>query len=174
MEAPDPSETPPRPRSRRVGRRGPQTQAAHYFPWGAVLVLQILMCGIYAPIWLTRTQELFDGLSSYRKLGSTLPVVSVIAAVLYAALAFMRGQSEDAHSLGLLVNVALWVLIEFQVLRARRILLDHLSPIDPTYRISSLATFFFHVIYLQHVLNQLTERELAPSGIGSELAREFE
>ena len=147
-------------------------------PWGYVLLLNVVTCGLYSPYWFIWRQRLFDQLRSTHKLGR-LPTLSLglaclnlVAALLLGVTATDPSSAPAANLVSNVLSITSGVVLLVVAFRARRILLDHHQPVEPTYHLSGVAVFFFHDIYLQWALNQLEERYLRP---GSEdVAHVFE
>jgi hypothetical protein len=136
----------------------------------------VLTAGLYQPAWFLRCRKALNALNSTEKLGAGPPVMVVMALgasiflPLYGSIKWgSLVQAENAfgplHPLLLFVASVIIIVLCFKV---RRILMDHLAPLQPgTFSgsvrfqyeamFSPLGTFFFGIFYLQHKINGLLD-----------------
>ena len=148
-------------------------QSAGFQKTSAVLVflLTALSGGIYLPIWFLRRRQAFNSLASKEKLARNLFVnitagfVLVILTSLYTgylqAMAFLSGSEPGTLVTWLDLASNLLVLLLFipliaQLLKARRILADHINGhLGKNATFSTLWTVLLQNAYLQYKINSL-------------------
>lgn len=126
-----------------------------------VALLWLCTCGIYNYVWMILRRKFLDSLSSSRKLGQAPWIVFGLMFVPVPLVAVLK-DSLAWHGVliqGMQVGVGVAALVI--LFRTRRILQDHFAakriPVD----VSGVATFFLGVLYLQMVINNAAEVQLA-------------
>ncbi len=148
------------------------------------LVVLLTVCSawmVYPALWLLHNQEGLNRLRSSRKLSNGLVLAPILMLIGYGPLmvllsclttgfalaATVEESAQGAAALGVWllmlvavgVPVAIGVLVLVGSFRAKGVLEDHLQSQGVSRaRLSALATFFFHVMYLQYKINQLRSR----------------
>ncbi|PYV11776.1 MAG: hypothetical protein DMG23_03280, partial [Acidobacteria bacterium] len=139
-----------------------------------VIFLSILTFGLYFPIWFLTRREAINQLKSRQKIGwgmlafLLLLQIADVVALIVSARAGLSMEEPDVFAFGA------WIVILIQSFKVRQILLDHFSaqesgPFSGTISLqrdvslSGVATFFFHIFYLQYKINRLLEAPALPA-----------
>jgi len=133
-----------------------------------VILLSIASFGLYLPVWFLTRREVINQLRSRQKIGwgmlafLLLLQIAGVVALIVSARAGLSMEEPDVFAFGA------WIVILIQSFKVRQILLDHFSaqesgPFSGTISLqrdvslSGVATFFFHIFYLQYKINRLLE-----------------
>lgn len=117
------------------------------------IVLTVITCGLYAPIWLMQRRAFLDSLRSRQKLEIALPVVSLVASVMHLLVLFFADQTGFESILSLASTVPLLIAC----FRAKSMIQEELVAMGSPNRLSGVATFFLTIYYLQWRLNRLAD-----------------
>jgi hypothetical protein len=130
-----------------------------------VVLLTLLTGGIYLGIWYLRRAKALNALESESKIGAFGPVVLIVLGVV---LLFVPTPPPGPRAVAVLLGIVSLVL----AFRTREIMMDHQrhlvravvpqsAGLQDQFDPSSILTFFFHVWYLQHKINELVETSAA-------------
>jgi hypothetical protein len=116
-----------------------------------VLVLWVATLGLYTPIWLLRRRTFLDGLDASVRLSAAVPALLVVTFVVDWLLSMGGRPLTDVSRLLSIVNMVLTLFAEFRV---ARILRSEFRRSGRGIDVSSIAVFFFGILYLQAKINQ--------------------
>ena len=133
-----------------------------------IILLSIVSLGLYLPVWFLTRREAINQLRSRHKIGwgmlafLLLLQIADVVALIVSARAGLSMEEPDVFAFGA------WIVILIQSFKVRQILLDHFSaqesgPFSGTISLqrdvslSGVATFFFHIFYLQYKINRFLE-----------------
>ncbi len=143
-----------------------------------VILLSIVSFGLYLPIWFLTRREAINQLRSRHKIGwgmlafLLLLQIAGVVALIVSARAGLAMEAPDAEKSFLLISGVIetgaWIVILIQSFKVRQILLDYFSApesgpfsgpmsLQRDVSLSGVATFFFHIFYLQYKINRLLE-----------------
>jgi hypothetical protein len=117
-----------------------------------VVGLTVITLGFYPAIWFLRRRAFVDSLDSTVKLGS-MAAVPLCAAV----VAFGTGFFGLPRDVDRAVDLGLGAASIITAFRVARILRSDFARTGRFLRVSSVATFFFGALYLQHKINQAAD-----------------
>src|SRR5207249_6887538 len=135
-----------------------------------MIVLAIVTLGLYYPIWFLRRRDALNRLDSPRKLQRWPFLIFIAFFVLQFMVGLASGSAPRERTIGAeaslllsLLQLAVEILMVVQCFFTKDILEDHLAgPEDNTsssifvdrVKLSALMTFFFQILYLQHIINR--------------------
>lgn len=123
-----------------------------------MLVLTWISCGMYVPLWYVRRQPMLDRLGEATTLGSGLPLLAAGCGGVYVFVGvFLRlagAFGPTSELLAFVVSGTGGVINLVMAFRVRSILNDLARRWGRPADVSGVWTFFFHVYYLQYVLNR--------------------
>lgn len=136
------------------------------------IIFDFLTGGIYSASWFLIRRQGFNQISKTKKLGMSIPIISIIMLVLNLMFSVAGGaiagvaeatQRNDlvllANQLEVLCKALAYVggfLLLFPCFRAKAILEEHLKSKDRfALSLSGAATFFFRIYYLQYRINKI-------------------
>lgn len=118
----------------------------------AVIALSVVTFGIYGGLWFKSRVPQVNALNPSKPIPEQLPL-AYLAAVglnLVSAFAFPKIQG--------LLGLACFVLLQYQAFSIRAALQEAADRSGHTkLKLGSIGTFFLHVAYLQHHMNELSE-----------------
>lgn len=133
--------------------------------------LYAITVNIYLPCWFLSRRDAINSLRADEKVGVGPLMFAVVvlssAFLISGASGFFRGLGnlDTSQFLDLVASLLLGsaiIIIEVQSFKLRRIFEVHLRSVrHPQAVLSGAAVFFFHIFYLQYVIN----RRLAPEGV---------
>lgn len=131
------------------------------------IVLTIVTFGLYYPIWFIRRWRALNQLDSPRKLQVWPSVFHLITLIINLLVGIVSGEAPPAAVIGAEADLTIrfatlagGLLVLWQCFITKDILQDHLagdgdaSMFSARPQLSGLATFFFQILYLQHVINR--------------------
>ncbi len=135
-------------------RSGASDYSSERRPVVLAILLTLVTGGIYPAVWVYRRRSFLDSLDASKRMGKTLPSFLLVASVVSLLVAF--GGKETA-SLQALVSTGGTVAAIVANFRVADILRSNATRTGRFVQISSLATFFLGVYYLQYKINRLAE-----------------
>ncbi len=155
----------------------------------AMVFLTLITGGIYVPLWFFIRRKAINGLKSSDKLGIVGLSVVLAGYALTIIVGFVRNLNWGSWAnVGYLLTIiqppillVSAIIVIVSCFKVRSILLDHLAPREQSMfsagarlqqddEISSLATFFLGIFYLQYKINRLIDRLYASEGGQGEMS----
>lgn len=130
-----------------------------------LVLLTTITCGLWVPIWYWQRRSFFDAITRDKKLGSMpyvllgVNVVSLVVLVVEGIRPSRTGADAGGPNLFGIASGLLGLMLAF---RGKAILEQYFSRIGKPRRLSTAATFFFQLYYLQYKINEAAD-ELAAS-----------
>jgi Domain of unknown function (DUF4234) len=118
------------------------------------ILLSVITVGFYPAIWLIRRRPFLDRLNASRTLGSGLPLF-IIGMHVVAILVAIGGKEVAPASR--LVSLAAGITTLIANFRVAAILRSDFARTGRFLGVSSVATFFFSIYYLQYKINQAAD-----------------
>ena len=134
--------------------RGASDYSSESRPVVLAILLTLVTGGIYPAIWVYRRRSFLDSLDASKRMGKTLPSFLLMATVLNLLVAFGGKETASLQALVSTVGTIAAIVANFRV---ADILRSNATRTGRFVRISSLATFFLGVYYLQYKINRLAE-----------------
>ena len=116
------------------------------------ILLTLATLGLYQTIWLVRRQRFLDSLDADAKLGSVLPWFPLGLSLCNLALTLVVG--KGAAPLESLISAAAALTFVIAIFRVRTILRSDFARTGRFLDVSTVATFFLHIYYLQYKINK--------------------
>jgi hypothetical protein len=118
------------------------------------LLLHVFTLGLYGPIWLSLRRSFLNGLDARAKLGSAMPVTMVLLTLFADLLSLGGRETAPVANLFLAIDGIVTISTHFAVVGILRVSFARSGRIV---RVSSLWTFFFGFLYLQHKINEAAD-----------------
>ena len=134
--------------------RGASDYTRESRPVVLAILLTLVTGGIYPAVWVYRRRSFLDSLDASKRMGKTLPSLLLVANIVTLLVAF---GGKDTASLQALVSTVGTIAAIVANFRVADILRSNATRTGRFVRISSLATFFLGVYYLQYKINRLAE-----------------
>ena len=122
-----------------------------------IIFLTIITLGIYCPIWFLTRRKSINNLQSNKKLGIGIFVFIILLQILSFILAIFSGSMEGINAIDALTGFdgIIGIILIVQGFKVRRIFINHFnSQLQREISFSGVATFFFHIYYLQYKINR--------------------
>jgi hypothetical protein len=117
------------------------------------LLLTLVTFGLYPSIWMLRRARFLNQLDAEAKFQSNLPLVILSSHV----LSWICAASRDAAPARPLLSLIAGVTAVIAAFRIARILRSSFARTGRFLELSTIATFFFGIYYLQYKINQAAE-----------------
>ena len=125
-----------------------------------MIILTFFTFGIYTPVWFLNRKDIFNSMNSDDKISAgpivfALSLFIISAVLLFPSILFMETEMENIiDAINKILSIIGGVIILLMSFRVRRILEDHYKT-----ELSSIATFFFLILYLQYEINCFIDEE---------------
>ena len=121
-----------------------------------IIFLTIITLGLYCPIWFLTRRKSINNLQSNKKLGIGVFIFIILLNILNFIFAIF-GPRDEIDAIDALTGFSniIWIILIVQSFKVRRIFINHFnSQLQKEISFSGVATFFFHIYYLQYKINR--------------------
>ncbi len=133
---------------------GPNEFESERRPWIVCLLLTLVTLGFYPSIWLLRRRPFLDRQETSTKLGTTLPIITIVLSALSVIVVFGGDQAAGLSRIFSIAGGITALIANFTVLN---ILRSVSSRTGRFLGFSTMGTFFFGIYYLQYKINQMAD-----------------
>ena len=118
------------------------------------ILLTLVTGGIYPAVWVYRRRAFLDRLDASKRLGKTLPSFLLVANVVSLLVSLGGKETASLEAFVSTVGIIAAIVANF---RMADILRSNATRTGRFVSVSSLATFFLGIYYLQYKINRLAE-----------------